>query len=88
MQMSMRWGGLFHHQHISCRSVKFLLKSYNYFSFRSTNVTTRQHFYCLTIIDIKLRQKLLLKARGVSPVQIGKNTLRKSSRAQKNEVAI
>ena len=35
-------------------------------------VTLRRHFYSLTIIDI--RTKLLLKERGVSPVQIGRNT--------------
>ena len=37
-----------------------------------TKVTLRRCFYSLTIIDITT--KLFLKERGVSPVQIGKNT--------------
>ena len=37
-----------------------------------TKVTLRQRFYSLTIIDITT--KLLLKERGISPVQIGRNT--------------
>ena len=81
MQMSMRCGGDFT---TNSSVVDQILKSQDvclsFFKNPTTHgllimkVTSRGCFYCLTIIDITLRQKLLLKERGVSPVQIGKNT--------------
>ena len=47
-------------------------KFYNSFDFRLRKLLRDDVFYSLTIIDITT--KLLLKERGLSPVQIGRNT--------------
>ena len=86
MQMSMRCGGDFT---INASVVDQILKRQDVCQVSSKNPTTPLAFFLRKLLRDNvllfmncfrlLQQKLLPKAKGVSPVQIGKNTLRRAS---------